>query len=69
MGVKNKVILAQVSELEISLSTEKEKNGKNLEIISQEERKLTDTKDFVNSLIKQKEAIVKQDIANGQKIL
>ena len=58
-----------MSELEISLSTEKEKNGKNLEIISQEERKLTDTKDFVNSLIKQKEAIVKQDIANGQKIL
>lgn len=58
-----------MSELEISLSTEKEKNGKNLEIISQEERKLTDTKDFVNNLIKQKEAIVKQDIANGQKIL
>ncbi len=51
------------------LSNERQKNGKNMEIISQEEKKMVDTKDFINNLIKQKQAIVKQEIANGQKII
>ena len=51
------------------LSNERQKNGKNMEIISQEEKKMVDTKDFINNLIKQKQGIVKQEIANGQKII
>lgn len=38
-------------------------------MISQEERKLSDTKEFVNNLIKQKEVIVKQEIEKGHRII
>ena len=51
---KNKSLLTQVAELEIYLANEQERNSKNVQLIEQEEKKLTDTKDFMNNLIKQK---------------
>lgn len=38
-------------------------------MISREEKNLTETKDFMNNLIKQKETIVRQEIVNSEKII
>lgn len=38
-------------------------------MISREEKNLTETKEFMNNLIKQKETIVRQEIVNSEKII
>ena len=46
--------------MSLLLADERERNGKNEELISQEQKNVNETKAFINNLIKQKEALVKQ---------
>ena len=48
--------------MSLLLADEGERNGKNEELISQEQKNVNETKVFINNLIKQKEALVKQEI-------
>ena len=57
-----KELLEKVSELELYLQTEKDLNEKNKQLLSEEEGKANELKNFISTMMKQKEAAIKSDL-------
>lgn len=57
-----KELLEKVSELQLYLQTEKDLNEKNKQLLSEEEGKANELKNFISTMMKQKEAAIKSDL-------